>query len=86
MTDAEDRARGRRQDFRGWVVSHVQEDALFCPPKQQAVVVSYTTLSLKMNHHIPYIPQAVHSTTSLTIFFNPPKIHKPICGLVFGTL
>jgi hypothetical protein len=64
----------------------MSENALFCPPKQQAVVVSYTTLSLTMNHHIPYIPQAVHSTTSLTIFFNLPKIHKPTYGLVFGTL
>jgi len=48
------------------------------PPKQQAVVFfSYTTLSLTMNHHIPYIPQAVHSATSLTIFFNPPEFINP---------
>jgi uncharacterized protein (DUF3084 family) len=51
----------------------MSENALFCPPKQQAVVVSY-------------IPQAVHSTTSLAIFFNLPKIRKPTCGFKFGTL
>jgi len=66
--------------------STMSENALFCPPKQQAVVVSYAALSLTMNHHIPYIPQAVHPTTPVTIFFNLPKIHKPTCGLVFRTL
>jgi hypothetical protein len=59
------------------------ENALFCPPKQQAVVISYTALSLiTVNHRIPYIPQAVHSTTSRTIFFNPPP--KFITHLWFG--
>jgi hypothetical protein len=66
----------------------LSETALFCP-KQQAVVVLYTALSLTLNHHIPFIPQAVYSTTSLTIFWFRilyPPIHQPTCGLVFDTL